>query len=167
MSLTHPKDSWQQHKKGPPVETLRRVRPFMLDRSHLGGYSIHVSALNPNKGFSSFSGYHDIPSNANKSFSPLCPSRCEISQERLLKRGLFGVDPCLEELHGENEACLIARARARLLLVLADCSAMLPSEGVEEGTEGRGEGGGGGAEVLRRVQDAADCILGEVLQVTT
>lgn len=92
--------------------------------------------------------------------------RLEIRHGRLLKRGLFGIDPALEELHGENEACLIARARARLLLTLADCSAMLPSEEAEEGTEGGREGAGGGAELLRRVRDAADCILGEVLQVT-
>lgn len=88
---------------------------------------------------------------------------------RLLRRGLFGIDPALEELHGENEACLIARARARLLLTLADCSATLPSESAEGETEGGGDGGehgGGGADVLRRVRDAADCILGEVLQVT-
>eukprot|EP00752_Nemacystus_decipiens_P012187 g10805.t1 len=84
---------------------------------------------------------------------------------RLLKRGLFGINPTLEELHGENEACLLARARARLLLTLADCSAMLPSEGVEDGTECVGEDRADGTEALRRVRDAADCILGEVLQV--
>ncbi|CAM9247576.1 unnamed protein product, partial [Ectocarpus fasciculatus] len=83
---------------------------------------------------------------------------------RLLKRGLFGVNPTLEELRGENEACLLARARARLLLALADCSAMLPSEDGEGGTDARV--GEGDADVLKRVRDAADSILGEVLQVT-
>jgi len=86
-----------------------------------------------------------------------------------LKRGLFGVNPILEELHGEYEACLIARARARLLLALADCSAMLPSDegGLGGGAEGGGRGGDGvaAADMLRRVRDAADCMLGEVLQV--
>lgn len=83
---------------------------------------------------------------------------------RLFKRGLVGVNPSLEELHGENEACLIARARARVLLTLANCSAMLPSE--EDVTEGgEREGGGDDAAVLRRVRDATDCILGEILQV--
>lgn len=54
---------------------------------------------------------------------------------------------------------MVALARARLLLTLADCSAMVSSEGAEEGQ------GGGNAAVLRRVRDAADCILGEILQV--
>eukprot|EP00903_Cladosiphon_okamuranus_P012352 g11581.t1 len=84
---------------------------------------------------------------------------------RLLKRGLYGMNPMLEELYGENEACLVARARARLLLTLADCSALLPSERIEEGIDSEGDGEGDAAEVLRRVRDAADCILGEVLQV--
>ncbi|CAM9209213.1 unnamed protein product [Ectocarpus sp. 4 AP-2014] len=83
---------------------------------------------------------------------------------RLLKRGLFGAYPTLEELRGENEACLVARARARLLLALADCSAMLPSEDGEGRSDARE--GEGDAEVLKRVRDAADSILGEVLQVT-
>lgn len=82
---------------------------------------------------------------------------------RLLKRGLFGVNPTLEELRGENEACLVARARARLLLALADCSAMLPSEDGEGRSDARE--GEGDADVLKRVRDAADSILGEVLQV--
>ncbi|CAM9352028.1 unnamed protein product, partial [Ectocarpus sp. 13 AM-2016] len=82
---------------------------------------------------------------------------------RLLKRGLLGVDPTLEELQGENEACLVARARARLLLALADCS-MLPSEDGEGRSDARE--GEGDADVLKRVRDAADSILGEVLQVT-
>ncbi|CAB1113909.1 unnamed protein product [Ectocarpus sp. CCAP 1310/34] len=83
---------------------------------------------------------------------------------RLLKRGLFGVNPTLEELQGENEACLVARARARLLLALADCSATLPSEDGEGRSNARE--GEGDADVLKRVRDAADSILGEVLQVT-
>ncbi|CAM9264371.1 unnamed protein product [Ectocarpus sp. 12 AP-2014] len=83
---------------------------------------------------------------------------------RLLKRGLFGANPTLEELRGENEACLVARARARLLLALADCSAMLPSEDGEGKSDARE--GEGDADVLKRVRDAADSILGEVLQVT-
>lgn len=78
---------------------------------------------------------------------------------RLLKRGLSGVNPTLEELQGENEACMMALARARLLLTLANCSAMVPSE---SGEEGQGESD---AAVLERVRDAADCVLGEVLQV--
>ncbi|CAN0183838.1 unnamed protein product, partial [Pylaiella littoralis] len=83
---------------------------------------------------------------------------------RLFKRGLVGVDPNLKELHGENETCLIARTRARLLLILANCSAMLSSEGESSEQEER-EGEGGNDGVLRRVRDAADCILGEILQV--
>ncbi|CAM9135050.1 unnamed protein product [Scytosiphon promiscuus] len=79
---------------------------------------------------------------------------------RLLKRGLSGAKPDLEELRGEREACTVALGRAHLLLALADCSAMEPSDVGEEA--GRGEGG---AAVLRRVRDAADCVLGEVLQV--
>lgn len=120
-------------------------------------------------GISSLAGWFPFSSNSSNfvvSFIPFL-FHCEIRHGRLLKRGLFGVNPTLEELHGEHEACLVARARARLLLALADCSAMLPSEGVEGGPEVGEEGGGGGAEVLRRVRDAADCILGEVLQVKT
>lgn len=47
---------------------------------------------------------------------------------------------------------------------------MLPSEegGPDEGGAeggGRGRDGDAAADVLRRVRDAADCMLGEVLQV--
>ena len=83
---------------------------------------------------------------------------------RILKRGLFGVDPTLEELHGENESCCVARARARLLLALANCNAV-PSVSEDPTTPDGGKGAGGNDTVLRRVRDAADCILGEVLQV--
>lgn len=89
----------------------------------------------------------------------------------MLKRGLFGADATLTELHGENEACLVARARARLLLALACCSA-LPgvcegsnSTSTTENAETDSSSGSGGSAVLRNVRDAADCILGEVLQV--
>lgn len=74
------------------------------------------------------------------------------------------MDPTLIELHGENEACLVARARARLLLVLADCSA-LPVVGSDPTVLEGGTGTGAGDGVLRRVRDAADSILGEILQV--
>ena len=83
---------------------------------------------------------------------------------RILKRGLFGVDPTLGELHGENEACCVARARARLLLALANCNAV-PSVTEDPAAPEGSKGDGGQDAVLRRVRDAADCILGEVLQV--
>ncbi|CAM9390873.1 unnamed protein product, partial [Hapterophycus canaliculatus] len=82
-----------------------------------------------------------------------------IRHTRILKRGLCGVNPALEELRGEHEACMVALGRARLLLTMADCSSMVSSPGGEESL------GDGDAAVLRRVRDAADCILGEVLQV--
>lgn len=88
-----------------------------------------------------------------------------VRHARLLKRGLFGVDPTLTELHGENEACLVARARARLLIALAKSNAVPSVCGISAVKAGGGEGDGGGDAVLRRVRDAADCILGEVLQV--
>lgn len=84
---------------------------------------------------------------------------------RILKRGLFGVDPTLAELHGENEACCVARARASLLLALASCNAV-PSVSEDPTAPEGGKGDGSNDAILRRVRDAADCILGEVLQVT-
>lgn len=86
-------------------------------------------------------------------------SSAERRHARLLKRGLSGANPTLLELKGEHEACLVAKVRARLLLALANCSA-LPDARVA------GEETGGGDAVLRRVRDAADTILGEVLQVS-
>lgn len=80
-----------------------------------------------------------------------------------MKRTLFGANPAATELHGEKEACLVARARARLLLALAHCSALPGVPTDAEASIGGDEQGG--EAVVRRVRDAADCVLGEVLQV--
>ena len=81
-----------------------------------------------------------------------------------MKRGLFGVEPTLSEIHGEKESCCVARARAFLLLALANSNAV-PIVGEDLTTPNGGKGRDSDDTVLRRVRDAADCILGEVLQV--
>lgn len=92
-------------------------------------------------------------------------SRRHVRHVRLLKRGLSEADQALPELQREKEACMVSLTRAQLLVGLADCN-VLPEVGDSSPMEQSSEsaGGGGGSAVLRRVRDAADCMLGEILQ---
>lgn len=64
----------------------------------------------------------------------------------------------------EKEACLVARARAHLLLALADCNTM--SIATAENTTS-GSTRSRASDVVRRVRDGADHLMGEILQVRT